>query len=177
MMGGEHGDNSLGGSMHLFGDSCGAYLAHFKARREPDHVDLDWEVRNAVGLRWRVLRSAREFAETAEPLPDGQTLIAEGEVSGVRDPDVVEGRPYFYTVFVQDPEGVWCRQVTVKLARGEHLRWLHPTHKDWGSADELGDGYEPAGAVEKDKHTQLAMLNFSEKRRGRPPNPPTQWEA
>lgn len=65
--------------MHLFGDDKGPHLAHFQAHRGHDRVELDWEVRNAVGLRWRVLRSKRDFATVPKALPgNGQTLIMEG---------------------------------------------------------------------------------------------------
>jgi hypothetical protein len=91
--------------MHLFGDASGAHLAHFQARREDGHVDLLWEVRNASGLRWRVLRSEHEFAEGADPLPAGQTLVSESNEGHVCDRRVVAGTPYYYTVFVKDE--VW----------------------------------------------------------------------
>ena len=116
--------------MNLFGDNSGAHLAHFQARREDDHVDLLWEVRNAKGLRWRVLRSESEFAATADPVPAGQTLVSESGEGHVCDRRVDTATPYFYTAFVKDEQGLWQRQVVGKLAPREHLRWLHPSHED-----------------------------------------------
>jgi len=87
-------------------------------------------VRNASGLRWRVLRSEHEFAESADPLPAGQTLISESSEGHVCDRRVAVSAPYFYTVFVEDEQGLWERQVTVKLAEKEHLRWLRPSHEE-----------------------------------------------
>lgn len=121
--------------MHVFGDSKGPHLVHFKAHREHGLVELDWEVRNVVGLRWRVLRSKRTFATTPRALPgNGQTVIMEGTETHLRDEQIQEGIPYFYTVFVQDAQGEWQRQVKTRLRPHERLHWLHAAYA--GSAFE-----------------------------------------
>lgn len=110
--------------MHLFGDSSGLHLAHFHAQRERDQVELEWEVRNAPALSWRVLRSKSDFAEVADALPgSGQTVVMEGTYTHVTDDRLVEGTPYFYTVFAQDEQAVWHRQIKTKLEQRDHLRW------------------------------------------------------
>jgi hypothetical protein len=114
--------------MHLFGDASGPHIAYFHAHREGDHVQLEWEVRNAPARRWRVLRSEREFAETADALPgSGQTVVLEGTDTHLTDDPLVKGMPYFYSVFAQDAQAMWHRQVKVKLARHDRLRWHHPS--------------------------------------------------
>lgn len=129
--------------MHLFGDASGAHLAHFQARREDGHVDLHWEVRNASGLRWRVLRAEHEFAEDADPLPTGQTLVSESSEGHVCDRRLVAGTPYFYTLFVKDEHGLWQRQVTIRLAQREHLHWPHPAHEDQPTETALRSRSDP----------------------------------
>jgi hypothetical protein len=113
--------------MHLFGDSSGPHLAHFHAHRERDHVELEWELRNAPLMQWRVLRSEREFAETADALPgSGQTVVMKGTQTHATDDQAAEGTPYFYSVFAEDEAGVWQLQVKVKLEQHDHhLHWHH----------------------------------------------------
>jgi hypothetical protein len=112
--------------VHLFGDSGGPHLAHFHARRERDYVELIWEVRNAPDLSWRILRSEHEFAATADAFAgSGQILVMQGTETHARDDRVAEGTPYFYTVFAQDEQGVWQRQVTTRLEQPGHLHWHH----------------------------------------------------
>ena len=118
----------VGALMRLFGNHKGPHLAHFRAHREHDHVELCWEPRNAVGVRWRVLRSKRGFATEPRALPgNGQTVVMEGTETHLRDAEIVEGGSYYYTVFVQDAQGDWHRQVKAKLGHHEHLRWLRPS--------------------------------------------------
>jgi hypothetical protein len=125
--------------MHLFGDVDSPHLTHFQARREAGFVELGWDVRNATELRWRVLRSEREFASTADALPDsGQTVLMEGTDTYVMDDQVVKGTPYFYTVFAQDERGVWHRQVATRVAHGDRFRWLHPALHEWPVAETSG---------------------------------------
>jgi hypothetical protein len=147
--------------MHLFGDSNSPHLTHFRALREPGYVELDWDVRNAPALRWRVLRSARDFASTAGALPDSdQTVVAEGTETHVTDDQVVEGTPYFYTVFAQDDEGVWHQQVKTRLAHRERLRWLHPSFDfEKGPVEADADNYDQGGVLhgEVDKATLLLL--------------------
>ena len=115
--------------MHLFGDKDSPHLTHFQAWREASFVELSWGVRNAPALRWRVLRSEREFASSADALPDsGQTVVMEGSDPYVKDDKIVEGTAYFYTVFSQDVHGVWDCQVTTRLAHEDRFRWLHPAY-------------------------------------------------
>lgn len=112
--------------MHLFGDSRGPHLVHFHAHSESDHVELEWEVRNAPALSWRVLRSEHGFAETADALPGSdQTMVMEGRETHMTDEKLVKGRRYFYTVFAQDEQGAWHRQVTTRLEDHDHLHWCH----------------------------------------------------
>jgi hypothetical protein len=114
--------------MHLFGnDTNGAHLRHFHARHYGDGVELDWEVRNAPSLRWRVLRSQVDFATSAEPTgPIGQVLITEGPVTHVHD-QALDGRTtYFYTVFCANEAGAWQRQAEIQIKPHEVWRWLHP---------------------------------------------------
>jgi hypothetical protein len=116
--------------MHLFGDSRGPHLAHFQARREPGFVELGWEVRNAPALRWRVLRSEREFAATADALVgSGQAVVMEGTDTYLMDDQIAEGTIYFYTVFTRGEAGAWHLQVKTRVAHGDRLRWLHPSLK------------------------------------------------
>ena len=110
--------------MHLFGDSSGPHLAHFRAHRERDRVQLEWEVRNAPAMRWRILRSERDFASTADVLPGGdQILVMEGTDTHMADETLEGKRPYFYTVFAQDEQEAWHLQVKTKLEQHEHLLW------------------------------------------------------
>ena len=89
-------------------------------------------MRNAPGLRWRVLRSETDYAVTADALPGGdQTVVMEGTQTHLRDERIVEGEPYYYTVFALDPRGVWHTQVKTKLAHGDRLRWLHHSLDRW----------------------------------------------
>ena len=112
--------------MHLFGSSAGPHLAHFHARHRGSLIELEWEVRNAPPLRWRVLRSEHDFAASGDPATeDGQTLVMEGSETHVTDEDVVGGKHYFYTVFVQDEAGDWHRQVHAEVAPKAKLAWRH----------------------------------------------------
>jgi hypothetical protein len=134
--------------MHLFGDHRGPHIAHFHAHRDGDHVRLEWEVRNAPALRWRVLRPEREFAATAGALPgSGQTVVLEGTDTHLADDALVRGTPYFYSVFAQDAQAVWRRHVKVKLARSERLAWLHPSVPPSQPGDPSGDHLEAGHLV------------------------------
>jgi hypothetical protein len=148
--------------MHLFGDSDSAHLTHFQARREAGFVELGWDVRNAPALHWRVLRSEREFAATADALPgSGQTMLMEGIDTYVMDEQIVKGTPYFYTVFAQDEQGVWHRQVKTRLAHGDRLRWLHPAHRRplvEGTNAKQGE-YKRGGVLEGDPDHGLLLLS------------------
>ncbi len=147
--------------MHLFGDSSGPHLTHFRARREGDHVEIGWDVRNAPGLlRWRVLRSEHDFASSADALPgSGQTVVVEGTETYAMDDQVVEGTPYFYTLFVQDDDGAWHQQVETKLAHRDRLRWLHPSYDEWPAAAAFeGEGdYQEGGVVHGGIDKTLAL--------------------
>jgi len=54
-----------GDQSHLREYGGGQYLARFEARREADHIDLDWAAGSAISLRWCDLRSEDDFTETA----------------------------------------------------------------------------------------------------------------
>jgi hypothetical protein len=117
--------------MHLFGDASGPHLAHFHARHENGRVDLEWEVRNADEIRWRVLRSEQGYAESAEPPgANGQAIVNESNETYLCDEGLDPGRHYFYTVFSQEPDGGWRKQVEVRLRPHDLLGWLHPQAQD-----------------------------------------------
>ena len=113
--------------MHLFGHAHEPHLTRFKASRDHGDVVLRWDVRNAPAFRWRVLRSESGFAETTDVLPGGdQTLVSESPDCGARDDQAGGEKSYYYTVFAQDAEGIWHRQVKIKVDRGDKLSW----HRD-----------------------------------------------
>ena len=117
--------------MHLFGDASGPHMAHFHARRENGCIELDWEVRNADELRWRVLRSEQGFAENAEPPgANGQVLVNESTDTYLADQGLDPDKHYCYTVFSQEPDGTWRKQVEVKLRPHDLLGWVHPQAHD-----------------------------------------------
>ena len=151
--------------MQLFGDSSGQHMAHFEGRREAGFVELGWEIRNGPVLRWRVLRSEREFAATAEALEGDQTVVMEDTDTYLMDDQVVEGTPYFYTVLAQDEQGVWHRQVETRLAHGDRLRWLNPSLKRW--TDDAAAGYRPAGDLSGEPDRTLLLTS----------NPPVTWSG
>ncbi len=122
--------------MRLFGDRNEPRLEHFEASREHGDVVLRWDVRDAPALRWRVLRSERDFAETADALPgSGQTLVSESANCGARDDQIPGKATCFYTVFAQDGQGLWHRQVKVKIDHGDRLRWRSPKFEMASSAN------------------------------------------
>ena len=149
--------------MQLFGDSSGPYMAHFQARREDGFVELGWEIRNGPVLRWRILRSERGFAAVAEALEGSdQTVVMEGTDTYLRDDVVVEGTPYFYTVFAEDEQGVWHLQVKTKVAHSDRLRWLHPSVEKWPvEADTDRGDYEQSGTLSGEPDRTL-LLDSSE---------------
>jgi len=113
--------------MHLFGDASGPHIAHFHARHENGCVELDWEVRNADDLRWRVLRSEWGFAGSAEaPGTNGQVLVNESAETYLTDRGLDPSKHFWYTVFSQEPDDTWCKQVEVKLRPHDLLGWVHP---------------------------------------------------
>jgi hypothetical protein len=136
--------------MHLFGDSSGPHITHFQAHRDAGHVELGWDVRNAPAMSWRVLRSERAFASTPDTLVgSGQTVVMEGTDTYVMDDQVVEGTPYFYTVFVQDEQGIWHLQVKTRVAHRDRLRWLHPDlRKAMIASDPVESRYEESGYLQ-----------------------------
>ena len=145
--------------MHLFGDSSGPHLVHFHAHREHEHAELEWEVRNAPTLSWRVLRSESDFAETADALPgSGQTVVMEGSETHTTDNNLAESTPYFYTVFAQDQQGAWHLQVKTKLGHQDRLRWHHPSvGKGPHEADAGKDNYEEGGVLQGELNKSLLL--------------------
>lgn len=112
--------------MHLFGDRHGPHLAYFHARREGAQAFLEWEVRNAPGLTWRVLRSESGFADEASASPGGdQTLALEGTQDHLAEEGLAPNVTYYYTAFASDEHGTWHRQVAAKLAPRDHHLWHH----------------------------------------------------
>ena len=113
--------------MDLFSHTSGPHMAHFHVEHHQGGVELEWEVRNAEPLRWRVLRSDRGFAEYAEPPgTNGQVRVSEGQNTYLRDEGLDPQRNYFYTVFSQEPDGTWQRQVEAKTHPRKGLHWSHP---------------------------------------------------
>ncbi len=112
--------------MRLFGSSDGPHMAHFHCVHSGDEVNAWWEVRNCEGLKWRVLRSDKQFAESADIGPrSAQTLVVEGDISHFSDAVAGLGK-CFYTVFSQEAGHGWERQAAVKVNAHEHLLWHHP---------------------------------------------------
>ena len=106
-------------------------MAHFHARHESGCIELDWEVRNADEIRWRVLRSEQGFAEYAEPPgANGQVLVNESTDTYLADQGLDPDKHYCYTVFSQEPDGSWHKQVEVKLRPHDLLGWVHPQAQD-----------------------------------------------
>jgi hypothetical protein len=72
----------------------------------------------------------------------------EGTKTHLRDDQVIEGMPYFYTVFTQDEQGVWRLRGQDELAHRERLCWLHPSfdfEKEPVEAD--ADNYEQGSVL------------------------------
>ena len=88
---------------------------------------LDWEVRNAPPLRWRVLRSTEGYADSAEPPGvNKQTLIMDGTETRCTDEGLAPSEGYFYTIFAENEHGIWQRQVESHLRHRDAHHWLHP---------------------------------------------------
>ena len=147
--------------MRLFGGHDEPHLVHFEAHRMPRYVTLAWDVRHAPALTWRVLRSETGFADDVgadSVVGSGQTLVSESDGTGARDDAVAEGVTYFYTVFAQDEQGTWERQVTVKLERDDHLRL---ERSEPGAFEEASpaDGYWDAEEVEANAAFQARTID------------------
>ncbi len=113
--------------MDLFGHTDGPHMTHFHVEHHKGCVELEWEVRNADSMRWRVLRSEQGFADSAEPTgTNGQVRVNEGLDTYLRDDGLDPHRHYFYTVFSQERDGSWQRQVEAKAHPHGGLDWLHP---------------------------------------------------
>ena len=111
--------------MHLFGDTSGPHMAHVHVSHDGGQVTLDWEVRNAPRLLWRVLRSDEGYGESAEPPGgNGQALVSEGAEMHVCDADC-DDRVVYYTIFVQRKDGGWQRQIETRVRPHDLLRWFH----------------------------------------------------
>lgn len=88
-------------------------------------------MRNAPHLKWRVLRSQEGFAATADvPGDNGQTLVMEDEEDHLDDVGLDEHAHYYYTVFCQNEQGEWQRQVEVKVKPHDAWHWLHPKEEE-----------------------------------------------
>ena len=111
--------------MHLFGDTSKPHLWHVHVYHEDGRVTLDWEVRNAPELRWRVLRSAEGYATSPEPLgSSGQSLV--GETTDTHIADACDHPVLYYTFFSKSQAGDWQRQIECKVRAHERLKWFHP---------------------------------------------------
>jgi len=108
--------------MSLFGHRSGPHLAHFHAKHGDHWAVLRWELRNSEPLRWRILRSDSEFAETAEA-GDGQALVYEGTATEFQDADLTPDAPYFYSVFCQNGDGHWRSTVEVRVTPKSEHHW------------------------------------------------------
>ena len=148
--------------MHLFGGAKEPHLTHFEAQRERGGVILRWDVRRAPAMRWRVLRSQVEFAKTPDALPgSGQALISDSADCGARDDQATGEETYYYTVFAQDAQGAWQRQVKVKVDPRDKLRWQRPEHPSFEHAGPT-DGYIDMHVVEARELTVAKeMRNYS----------------
>jgi len=111
--------------MHLFGDTSRPHLWHVHVFHEGGRVTLDWEVRNAPELRWRVLRSAEGYATSPEPPGDnGQSLV--GETTDTHMADACDHPIVYYTLFSQNQTGDRQRQIETRVKANERLSWFHP---------------------------------------------------
>jgi len=112
-------------AVHLFGDTSTPHLWHVQVFHEGDQVTLDWEVRQAPELRWRILRSDEGYAASAEPPGDNeQTLVSETTDTHVGD--TTDRHTLYYTLFAQDQTGAWQRQIETKVRPHDRLNWFHP---------------------------------------------------
>ena len=151
--------------MHLFGDASEPHIAHFEAERERGYVALKWDVRKAPALRWRVLRSEHDFAETADALDgSGKTLVSDSEQCGANDNQIAESATYFYTVFAQDEQGAWHRQVKIRIDHGEHLRWHHGSGAAFEEGSPAEGYYDPDEAAAR----ELYLIKHGRQRLGGP---------
>jgi hypothetical protein len=106
-------------------------MLHFRARHENGCVELSWEARYGDILRWRVLRSQQGFAPCAEaPGSNEQVIVSDSTATAVVDRGLDPGSHFYYTVFSQEGDGVWCKQADVRLRPGGLLSWLHPHRYD-----------------------------------------------
>jgi hypothetical protein len=151
-------------AVHLFGERDEPHLTHFIADRQGGSVVLAWDVRNTPALSWRVLRSDKDFAETADALVGtGQTLVSESAQCGARDATIDDETTYYYTVFASDEQGVWHRQVKAKIKAAERLQWRHPAH--WETAE---NDYVNCGEVQRE--SDLVALRIQSSQVFLPPN-------
>jgi hypothetical protein len=93
-----------------------------KSRLHAGAIVLTWDARGGRAVRWRVLRSARGFAEG--PFDDtvvgsGQTLISDKADPGARDDGPERDGAGFHSVFVEGQGGEWRREARLKLAAGD----------------------------------------------------------
>jgi hypothetical protein len=103
----------------LFGRDRKPRLVHLKSRLHAGAIVLTWDARGGRALRWRVLRSAQDFAEG--PFDDtvvgsGQTLVSDKPVPGARDDTPGRDGAGFYTVFVESERGDWRREAKLRLS-------------------------------------------------------------
>lgn len=120
--------------MHLFGDTSSPHLWHVHVFHEGGQVTLDWEVRNAPQLRWRVLRSEEGYAQSAEPPGDNHQALAT-ETTDTHLSDATAHHALYYTLFSQEKDGLWQRQIETKVRPHDRLSWFHPDAARKAAAD------------------------------------------
>jgi len=154
--------------MHLFGDTATPHLWHVHIFHDGDRVTLDWEVRNAPQLRWRVLRSEEGYAANAEaPGANGQTLVS--ETADTHLSDASDHPVAYYTLFSQEPGGAWQRQIETKVRSHDRLGWFHPSAAEHVAAD--GDLLENPGPLISPADAQTSPTYFTPL----PPQQVGQW--
>lgn len=120
--------------MHLFGDTTTPHLWHVHVFHEGERVTLDWEVRNAPQLRWRILRSEEGYAASAEPPGDNhQALVS--ETTDTHLSDAANHRVAYYTIFSEERTGGWQRQIETRVRPHDRLGWFHPSAAEHVAAD------------------------------------------
>lgn len=125
--------------MGLSSETSGPHIAHFHVRHHDGRIELEWELRNSPSIRWRVLRSEHGFAESAEASGnDGQVQVNESSDTFLTDQGLASHAHYFYTVFSQEPDGTWRKQVEVKARPHDRLSWFHPQAQDIIDAQAAG---------------------------------------
>jgi hypothetical protein len=90
-------------------------------------VVMAWDVRDAEWAKVRILRSVMGPAEgpdDAELPAMQQTAVCDGVAAELRDDDInPTAESYFYTIFVEGPDGAWHDQIHFELAPQAEIHW------------------------------------------------------